>query len=223
MAFGMEIRQADGTLWMSPDVTPLNLIKKISQTFTASYPFTATTIATGVPSGNACMVFCKSTSGGGVAYTMDISGGYWVITVRGCSTENGGSGGSVPITFYVFANMVTTPSRYSLAYYDADGVMRWHAEMRPLEVFAQTPGGVPPRGKIEIGFNVAVCSVYSGTQMVLYQGGTPPLYTWMNFAYRAFGTNVVELPVAAWQENSSSAYKSFINGAIYYIKTDNYD
>lgn len=45
MAYGLQIFRDDGSLWMSPDVTPMNFIKKIR--FNAG----SGELATGIPEG----------------------------------------------------------------------------------------------------------------------------------------------------------------------------
>ena len=146
---------------MSPDVTPMNLVQRFSQSFTASSSL-QTKIQLSVPAGNACMVFTRSSgTAGGIAYAMIQQNGYWTLNITGCSLDSGGTG-TVTIIFYVFADMVTTPSRYSAAYYDANGVMRWHMEMRPLQVYQHSVSGLPSRGSFDAGFTAAVSSIYSG-------------------------------------------------------------
>lgn len=205
---------------MSPDVTPMNLYQKFSQTFSYNTSL-STQIQLSVPADNACMVFTR-TSGGGIAYSMIQQNGYWTLSITGCSTDNG-SAGNVTVTFYVFADMVTTPSRYSAAYYDANGVMRWHAEMRPLQVFQRSVSGLPGRGSFDAGFTAAVSSIYSGLSVISYSPGTPPVYYWGSWAWRASGTNIRELPMYVWITSSGGTYAQWGNTDVFYINAENYD
>ncbi|MBS6032054.1 MAG: hypothetical protein KIB40_02695 [Pantoea sp.] len=220
MAFGAQILKDDGTLWMSPDVTPMNLYQKFTQSFNADTSL-STTIQLSVPASNPCMVFTR-TGGGGIAYGMTQQNGYWSLSITGCATDNGSSG-TVNVTFYVFTNLVTVPSRYSAAYYDSAGVMRWHAEMRPLQIFQRSVSGLPGRGSFDAGFTSAVSSIYSGLSVVNYAPGTPPVYYWGSWAWRSTGSSILELPVYIWNTTSGSTYTQWGNSDVLYINAGNYD
>lgn len=222
MSYGVEIRKSNGVLWMSPDVTPMNLVQRFQQSFVGRDDSPTIIIQLAVPANESCMVFTRSLTGGGVAYNMTQQNGYWALAINGAAGENGNNGSpTVNVIFYVFASMVLPPSRFSAAYYDANGIMRWHAEMRPLEVFQASADGVGG-GTIDTSFIPAVSSKFSGMAVISMIPGTPPTYYWGSFAWRAYGTNMSSRPLSLWT-TTSSAYTPWNNTSVYYINSQNYD
>ena len=214
----MEIADASGRLWMSPDVTPLNMVQRLDYTFTQGSTYT---ITTAVSASSPIMFFSRITGTGGTfGCIMQQSGGFWQIVVTAVYTEDG-TPGNISARFYIFSNTVTTPSRYSIAYYDAGGVMRWHGEMRPLQLFQgsinNTAGGV-----FNAGFRCAVCSFFSSLYLIRYSGGTPAIYQWAETAYSALDSNIRSNIVNVWTNNTSS-YTTYSIPTFYYINVALYD
>ncbi|HGU2248914.1 TPA: hypothetical protein ACM7I4_004576, partial [Escherichia coli] len=55
--FGMSITQSDGSLWMSPEFTPQNLINKGTMSTSKGSVF-----QTSIPSNKSCFFFIKSSN-----------------------------------------------------------------------------------------------------------------------------------------------------------------
>ena len=216
MAYGMEIVDNSGKIWLSPDVTPLNLVQKVTQVFTSGQTYA---INTNVPAGNAFMFFAKVDRGAFGVLQQQVNG-VWQITVTAVGGE-GGASQNITATFYIFSNYVTNVSRYTIAYYDASGVMRWHGDMRPLQVFQGSVGDTSG-GAVDLGVPCAVSPYFSSLYLGLYTPGTPPIYQFFQTAWRARDNVVSSYPVNTIQ-TTSPAYTPYSINGFYYIKTAFYD
>lgn len=155
-AYGLKVFRDDGSLFISPDVVPLNYIKKVQYYFNLN-PYR---ISTGIPADRSIKFFIRTTTdeyGGAIVKPVN-SGGYWDLEV----SRSHGSG-----YIYLFANMVTKTSGYGVAVYNQSGQMTWNTDMIPLQLYSiRNPSGISDRNQIRIpvGFNVAVspglCSTY---------------------------------------------------------------
>lgn len=134
MAFGFAIRQPSGRLWMSPDVTPMNLIERLTIIACKDVTFT-----TSVPSTVPIMIFVRYAK---KIYTWQE--GKKVLTGFDFQKQSlsgyhayrlwGGFNQSSPITVYVFAAMAKKSSKYGLDIYNATGTLVYSAQMRPLQM-----------------------------------------------------------------------------------------
>ncbi|HCD3187927.1 TPA: hypothetical protein NBM92_002225 [Klebsiella oxytoca] len=145
MAYGLQIFRDDGSLWMSPDVTPMNFIKKIR--FNAG----SGELATGIPEGKSIAFFVRHDQEHGRGLFSQIkNGGQWNIKYKDARVAG---------YLYIFANWVNKTSGYGVAVYNAGAEMVWNTGMLPLQLtYIDNPYGVDQRGDITIGvgFNVAV-------------------------------------------------------------------
>lgn len=145
MAYGLQIFREDGSLWMSPDVTPMNFIAKIR--FNAG----GGDLYTGIPDWKSIVFFVRHDREHGLGrFTQVKINGQWVIRYNTARVSG---------SLYVFANWVNVTSGYGIAVYNAGGEMVWNTDMLPLQVtYIDNPYGVDQRGDITlpVGFNVAV-------------------------------------------------------------------
>lgn len=155
-SYGMKIFKDDGSLFISPDVTPLNYIGKIKYRNTSQ----TYTIPTIVPSDKSIRYFINTTSGsrGGAIVKAFQSGGFWHLEF-----SRGYGEGYV----YIFSNMVTKSSGYGIATYNSNGEMMWNTDMIPLQMFqTSNPSTITENTelRVPVGVNVAVspglCSTY---------------------------------------------------------------
>jgi len=151
MAYGLKIYRPDGSLWISPDVTPLNYMGRIG--------FGNGTYNTGIPSNKSLMFFARHDAPHGAGlFVPNNSGATWVITVT-----NAAAGGQL----YLFSNHVINQHGYGVAVFNAAGEMVWNTDMRPLQVFRiANPQGVNMNGAFEVpvgvqvAVNPGVCSTW---------------------------------------------------------------
>jgi hypothetical protein len=177
MPYGLEIFREDGSLWISPDVTPLNYIGKMTFTGTGG-------ITTSVPSGRNLLVFIRNNAASAATrITTSNAGSTWVINI----TQTNSTG-----TLYLFSNMVTTTSGYGVAVYNASGQMVWNTDMLPLQVFnVSNPYGVSQTGNytIETGVQLAVapgvCSTY-----IAVLNAPQNIYLWGAINAGAYGSQI---------------------------------
>ena len=69
--FGMSITQSDGSLWMSPEFTPQNLINKGTMSTSKGSVF-----QTSIPSNKSCFFFIKSSNKANMMFIHEHSNGY---------------------------------------------------------------------------------------------------------------------------------------------------
>lgn len=177
MAYGLQIFRDDGSLWVSPDVTPLNFIGKIAFGGTG-------TITTSVPSGKSLMVFIRNDAASAATrITTSNAGAVWTITIT--QTTSGG-------LLYLFANMVTSSTGFGVAVYNAAGEMTWNTDMLPMQFFAvNNPYGVSQTGNysIDTGVQIAVapgvCSTY-----IAVLNAPQNIYLWGVISAGANGTSI---------------------------------
>jgi hypothetical protein len=220
MAFGGQILRSNGTYWLSPDYTPLNMVKRtdVSYTATGNVQYYDTGVATSRP----CIVFLKiNTNGDGAncgGYLIQRNG-TWQYQINGTPT-------AISVRWYVFSNYVSTPQAYDIAYYNASSVATWNGSSRPLQVFQATAsktiatsGGTV----VNVGESCAVTPHYSGDAVNLYIPGTPEYYLIGEYLYKANG-NIISVDLNDNIESSTGAeYTGFYVGSCFYIKTKLYD
>ena len=122
MMHGMSITQPDGSVWLSPEFTPANLINKGTLPATKGAIF-----RTSVPSYKSCFFFIKSDNRANMMFLHEQSGGVNVLKLHQVSGNPG------TITVYAFSDMVLPHSGYGIAMYNEGGEMVFHGEMMPLD------------------------------------------------------------------------------------------
>lgn len=180
MSYGLKIYREDGSLFISPDVTPLNYIGKFR--FEGN-----TTLFTGVPASVNIMSFIRNDTSTGAAYVIPVqSGGQWNLSV---DTNN--SSGYV----YVFADVVTVTTGIGLAVYNAYGKMVWNTDCIPLQInyvdnpYNGTGSGPNVNYDVDVGVPAAVISGMSSTYLIALNPAES-LYIYGTMVARAYG-NIV--------------------------------
>lgn len=188
MSYGLQFFRSDGSLWISPDVTPLNYIGKISYGGVGSF-------TTSIPSNKNLMLFVRNSSANAASrITTTISGGVWIINVI-----QSNSGGEI----YLFSNMVTTTSGWGVAVYNTSGEMVWNTDMRPLQIFTVgNPYGVSQNGNysIETGVQVAVAPGVCSTYIAMLDPGAN-VYLWGAISAGAYGSAIYGVRTSGIQVN----------------------
>ncbi|MEQ6281122.1 hypothetical protein [Kluyvera huaxiensis] len=177
MSFGLKIFRDDGSLWISPDVTPLNYIGKVN--FSSAGTFTTT-----IPSNKNLMIFLRNTTAASATrVTTSNSGAFWVITIA--QTNSGG-------VLYLFSNMVLNTSGWGVAVYNSVGEMVWNTDMLPLQMFmVNNPYGVSQSGNfsVETGVQVAVTPGVCSTYIAVIDAPRN-IFLWGVISAGAFGTRI---------------------------------
>lgn len=222
MAYGTQITNADGTVWLNYDLTPLNMVQRIDATITTGT--TGQVYQTNVPYGRPFMHFARmSVDGTGIGTVTTNSNGYWAIQIN-ASRNSAGTAQAVAIRFYIFSNFVTNTSAYGINYYDGSGNLTWTAEMRPLQLYSGTVSATATQGtSIGAGFPCAVCPSFCSYWLALYQPGTPSYYLFMSGAWKAYGNTIQSFVVDSLQTTSSAGSQTWSGGNYYYIDTILYD
>ncbi|EEZ7590696.1 TPA: hypothetical protein J1Z86_003627 [Escherichia coli] len=148
--YGCQILKDDGTLWLSPDFTPANLIHK--GTFTASKDNVFTT---SIPESKACFFFVNFSSEARIIFVHEKSGGFWRLRVLQTSDA------SVTVTVYAFSNMVRSTPKWGLGFYNASGEMVYNSDMLPLDAQLVTPG-ISMDWSQSFSYPVAVMPTFTG-------------------------------------------------------------
>lgn len=151
MAYGLQIFRDDGSLWISPDVTPLNYMGKIS--------FANGTVDTGISSSKSLMFFVRHNGPDGAGtFIPNNSGSTWEITITGSNYSG---------LIYLFSNTVKSQSGYGVAVYNSSGEMTWNTDMLPLQVLkVNNPYGVTQTGSftvsagVPVAVNPGICSTW---------------------------------------------------------------
>lgn len=145
MSYGLEIYRSDGSLWVSPEVTPLNYMGKIR------FGVGNSTVTTNVPITKSMTYFVRHDKEHGLGIFTMVKGS----TNYNIKITNARYAGYI----YVFANHVLNEHGYGIAVYNQSGQMTWNSEMRPLQIIpVNNPYGVDQRGDITISvdFNAAI-------------------------------------------------------------------
>lgn len=180
MSYGIKIFRDDGSLFISPEVTPMNFITR--------YRFTGpTTFHTDIPATANVISFIRNDNVNGAAYVIPKAvNGKWDLALNG--NNNGGY-------VYVFANIVPITSGVGLAVYNAAGEMTWNTDCLPLELnFVNNPwngsgSGAGANYDVNVGLPAAVVSGMSSTFLIPLDPGTT-LYIYGTLTARAYG-NIV--------------------------------
>ncbi|MCB5312089.1 hypothetical protein [Yersinia intermedia] len=206
--YGFAVRNSAGRLWMSPDVTPMNFIEKL--TFTATGGI-VNTMVTSVPRDVPITFFVKYSS----KYSFDVE------EVNGASTRTyllrAFHSATVTVTMYVFATMVPRLSKYGLNIYNKMGALVYSAQMRPLEINQYTVTGNLHAYDIDMGEPIAVMPMYTSFFYTL----NSPTYLLHMMWSGATGNRAYS--DQARLANSGGPIVQFIQDGFFYIKTSKYD
>lgn len=167
--FGMSITQSDGSLWMSPEFTPQNLINKGTMSTSKGSVF-----QTSIPSNKSCFFFIKSSNKANMMFIHEHSNGYNALRLH----QVNGSPGT--ITVYAFSDMVLPHSGYGIAMYNSAGAMVYHGEMMPLDAKLITISD--PQFTIDMGYPCAVMPAMVGVYNYRRTDYDRPVYVTMTGA-----------------------------------------
>lgn len=219
--YGGEILSEKGIVWMSPDVTPLNLVKRVDLTITTGT--FGQIIKTEIPSNRPIVFFTRVFSDKiGLAAVILNRNGQWSIEIR-ASRSATGVAESVKIRFYIFSNFVPkyVSSDWGIQYFNKKGDLTWTGDMIPLEVYA----GKAPNDRnytVDVGFTCAVSPYFSASYTAGFIPGTPTIYIWITNAWKAYGS-VISSYIVDNINSSNAGYDQFYSNNYYYIKASNYD
>lgn len=221
--FGAQINAPDGTVWLSPDVTPLNMVQRIDR---AGLSATSGNVAiqTNVPQNRPIIVFGRATNNNGVGFATVLTkaNGYWVVNIRAAMIQSGN-----PTTYtarlYIFSNFVpsTASKDWGIRYYNASEELVWQADMRPLEMKkASFPNGVE---RINVGYTNACVTSFCGLTVEIYMPGTPEFYMFFEWTFASWGTNIERRPVSQFETSTGGGYVPWTTRETWYINTAIYD
>ncbi len=149
MTYGMQILKEDGSLWLSPDFTPLNLINK---GVISTSP--GTVFSTDIPGEKEVIFFVSHNTDGLVRYIPEVRNGSHCLTVER-------SIGVSQATVYAFGNMAVRRGGYGIYMFNAVGDLIYSADMLPLEMH-QVNIDISTNSIIDMGRPVAITPRFSG-------------------------------------------------------------
>lgn len=223
MAFGGEILRSDGSYWLTPDQTPLNLVSRQDQYL--AYNTGIVYYNTGVSSSRPCCVFMRvlsSTPSG--SNSQRNTAGYLIQRNGTWQYQLNGIQGNLNVRWYVFSNYVAITQPYDIAYYNAAGVQTWNGSSRPLQVFRRnvTKAQALSGGTlIDEGQPLAVTPMFSGDQVEGLLPGVPEIYLNGTYCYKAQGNQIMSDLVDVVESTAGPA--NFYIGTFFYIRTTLYD
>ncbi|MCU5775240.1 hypothetical protein [Winslowiella arboricola] len=141
--YTVEIRNAFGRFFASPDYTPLVLAQVIDTGNIAHSPTGGAVFNTTIPAGNKCVAFCKiNDSVASCLFEVFNNGGVKAIRIK---ASTGGS--YLNCRFYVFADYLTYIPDYGIFIYNSAGRIVYTGNCLPLNIKYYTRGsaesGVP--------------------------------------------------------------------------------
>lgn len=188
MAFGCEILRSDGTYWLTPDQTPLNMVRRDD----VSYPNSPDNIRyydTGVPTSRPCCIFMRVISGASVNGSSQNTAGFQIQRNGTWQFQMNGVQGNINVRWYVFSNYVAMTQPYDIAYYNAAGEQTWNGSSRPLQMFRRTvtfAQAVSGAVVLDAGQPVAVIPTFSGDDNI----GSGGLQLMSVFCFKALGNRI---------------------------------
>lgn len=206
MAYGIQILKPDGTLWLSPDVTPLNLIQKIRVNTNNTYQTT-------IPSGKSCVGFVRTDANTCFEVKFINSGSNWSFTVA----KGAGSG-----WVYVFSNIALVESGYGIKLFNETGGLIYTTDSIPLQVekYPVTNQG-DDTVIVDIGKQVAVLSALVATRLTALDLPTQMFLFGYNWSL-AFGNSIGHR--ATYSEQVQGQRPTFkFKEYLYYIDCSIYD
>lgn len=227
MTYGGQILRSDGSYWLTPDQTPLNLVKREDVQYTVQ----SNTVwyNTGVTSDRPCMIFIRNIADDGVGkcivgYLVQ-QDGYWQFRIP--RIEINSNPRQVTVRYYVFSNYVVNPQAYDIAYYNAQGQMTWNGSSRPLQLFRGTAQRIDltyaDRVIRDEGQTVAVMPSFSADEVETIIPGVPQIYYIAEYGYKASGNQIKNDMAYMLEDTSGSGYIGYYVGSYFYIRTQLYD
>lgn len=219
--YGAMIRRDDGSMWLSPDVTPLNMVQRFDWNVTVGAQ--GWVWQTDVPDYEPFMCFSRDLNNTGISWaaTAFKQNGRWavrLIVVKNYTQNKGNN--ATTLRFYVFSSYVPPGPNYSIFYFNAQGKMVWRGDMRPLQVEQRDmPSGA---GIVDIGEAVAVCASLCGFSLESISPGVPSIYIYMTWAYIARG-NTVERTIVDDLQTTQDIGGGYDVRSFFYIRTRVYD
>lgn len=218
MAYGGEILRSDGTYWLTPDQTPLNMVRRDDISYPNS-PHVIRYYDTGVSTSRPCCIFMRTLSGSpGPESTSVNTAGFQIQRNGTWQFQLNGVQGNLQVRWYVFSNYATNSQPYDIAYYNEQGVQTWNGSSRPLQVFRRTitlaqaqSGGVI----LDEGQPLAVTPTFSADEDV--SGGGIHLVA--TYCYKAMGNRIY----SDTAEIDDVVYVGGFIGTYFYIRTTLYD
>lgn len=221
MAYGGMILRNNGTEWLNPDQTPLNMVKREDVYYGSNAAVQY--YDSGVSNNRPCAMFFRITSGDQGQHNV---GGYLVQRNGTWQYQLNGTQGPINVRWYVFSNYVVAPTAYDIVYYNASGNAVWNGSSRPLQLFSAY---VPRNNAVQNGYTVldagetvAIVPSFSGTAVENYIPGVPPTYYIATYCYKAVGNRVV-VDLAEMTTQYTDGYVPYYIGMCFYIKTRLYD
>ena len=221
MAYGCEILRSDGTYWLTPDQTPLNMVKRedVSYKSTSNIVYYNTGVATNRP----CVAFCRITN---TTADDQNAAGYLIQRSGTWQYQLNGIQGNITIRWYVFSNYVMTPAPYDISYYNAAGVATWNGSSRPLQVYRLTVSNnatISQGNILNVGEPCAIIPTFSATNVEGLLPGVPPVYLIATYCYKAVG-NTLKVDLSKMVDDSNGeGFVPYNVGTCFYIKTKLYD
>lgn len=205
MAWGTKIVRADGSVWMSPDFTPLNLINRSVISGAAGTVFQSS-----IPAGNECLFFVRYSADGVAAFAEINQNGF-----RALRTERAQGTGNIAV--YAFGDIAPCAPKYGIFMFNASGRLIYHMNMKPLELFQVKINPATPT--VSTGVPCAVSPAFTGrtTQFNSSVGG----FDVFSHYAGAYGNVVTNRRI---QTGRGSGPGGFIySTSALYIRTENYD
>lgn len=205
MSYGMQILRPDGNLWLSPEVTPMNLIDKGVMAGINGEVF-----QTRIPSGIPAIFFVRMQNELYASFSQIDQNGYNSLRID----VNAGVGS---IHIYAFAAMVVAPPAFGIAMYDASGKMIYHGNMRPLECYQVASEGTNTR--IDVGYLAAVCPV----QMSVYSVVNSSVGGWNIFVSSSSASGSIVSTPSRQVANTSGPAGFIWSNSMLVINASKYD
>ncbi|MCW2479734.1 hypothetical protein [Candidatus Symbiopectobacterium sp. NZEC135] len=209
MPWGAVITRDDGSLWLSPDFTPLNFIEK------GIIVANGDAFVTSIPTSKNVIFFINQSADNYVACQQIEVDGYHALRV------NSSYPGTLPIRVYCFANMALQPkANYGLYFYNASGELTYSLDMLPLDMRTVAVDISAAGVKQDMGRPVAVIPTASG-RVMLPNSSVGGFDVW-DLHLGATGNYVINRPRLIAQGQSGANNYIYIDRA-FYIFTDVYD
>lgn len=218
--FGGKIIAPDGTVWLAPDVTPMNLVTRIDINFN-TLSAAGNWVPTGVPATLPIMYFSRCLNADvGVGVVPETVDGQWRLSVR-AARNNNGTNQNVTFRFYIFSIFVPdNQTTHGIKFFDGSGHLTWTCDMIPLQMFKTTIDS--SYQEKDVGFLVATMPQFVKHSTEYYSPGNPPVYLFFDWAFKAYGSKITLWPVQDYQA-SSDVGTPFEFRDCFYINASIYD
>ncbi|MBG6248810.1 MULTISPECIES: hypothetical protein [Symbiopectobacterium] len=209
MSWGATITRQDGSIWLSPEFTPMNFMGK------GVISAVGSSFVTQIPQQKTAMFFIRQSSDSYAACQQVTVNGYHTLRLNSAYPT------ALPVTVYCFANMVLPPSNnYGLYFYGTSGELVYSLDMLPLDMRTIHVDISASCVKQDMGKPVAVMPTASGRLFISNSsiGGADVLDLYLG----ATGNFVINRPRQIAAGSSSGTSYPYIDKA-FYIFTDVYD